>query len=126
MIRFFRLLDHDPGLRLQIASSTLGKDALISNHRADTLTDVAVEDARVRVTRIEVQAVGAARVRRELRGRPIVAVRTGIVEGGVVADARCRQEDATTIGSGKQSAANAVLRRPSGSTVVSLFILLLF
>ena len=126
MIRFFRLLDHDPGLRLQIASSTLGKDALISGNRAHREpVAAAVDVVRVRAAGIEVQVVGVVRARRVLRGRPVVAVRTGIVEVGVVAVARCWQEDAAAVGPGKQSAANAALGRPSGSTVAYQFVLLL-
>lgn len=83
MIRFFRLLDHDPGLRLQIASSTLGKDALISGNRAHREPEVAAAGVRgraVQPVRIDGQVVSADRVRRILRRRPIVAVRIGTVD----------------------------------------------
>ena len=127
MIRFFRLLDHDPGLRLQIASSTLGKDALISDNRADTSTVVAVVAVRARTTRIEVQVVGVARVRRALRGRPVVAARTGIVEVGVAAVARCRQEHAAAIGFTCELATFYTVHcRPFVCAVVSQLVLLLF
>lgn len=115
------------GLRLQIASPTLEKDALISGNRAHTLTDVAVvAAARAHVAGIEEQAAGVFRPRRVQHGRPVVAARTGILEVGDAADARCRQENATTVGSGKQPATNAVLRRPSMSAVICQFNLLLF
>ena len=114
------------GLRFQIASSTLGKDALISGNRAHTRTVVAVVAVvPVRVARIEVQVVGVARVRRVLRGRPVVAVRTGIVEAGVVAAARCWQEDASAVGHTSILAAiDTVHCRPFVGAVVEQFLLL--
>ena len=68
------------------------KKMVSADHRAHTLTVVAVVDVPIRVARIEVQVVGVVRVRRVLRGRPVVAVRAGIVEVGAVAVARCWQE----------------------------------
>ena len=55
------------GLRFQIASIALGKDALISDHRAHTkpvAAGVAEPDCAVRT---EAQVVGVVRVRRDLR-----------------------------------------------------------
>ena len=85
------------GLRFKVASSALGNDALISGNRAHREPVVAVVVVRVRVTGIEVQVVGVERVRRVLRGRPVVAAQAGIVEVGDEAVARCWQEDAVTV-----------------------------
>ena len=112
-------------MRLQIASSTLGKDALISDHRAHTSTAAAVGVAPVRVARTEVQAEGAARDRRALRGRPVVAVRTGIVEAGGEAAARCWQEDDAAVGlAGELTTFHTIHRRPFVGAVVAEFHLL--
>lgn len=68
------------------------KKMVSAGNRAHREPVVAVVVVRVRVAGIEVQVVGVVRVRRVLRGRPVVAVRTGIVEVGDVAVARCWQE----------------------------------
>ena len=110
----------------QVASFKQGKDALISDHRAHFLTAVAVGVVPARVARIEAQAVGVARVRRVLRGRPVVAARTGIVEAGVVAVARCRQEDAATIDiTGEFASFDTIHSRPFIGAIGYLFVLLL-
>ena len=81
--------------------------------------------ARVRAARIEVQVVCAVRDRRVLRGRPVVAVRAGIAEAGVIAAARCWQEDATTVGLTSELATlYSILRRPFVGAIFSQFILL--
>lgn len=46
----------------------------------------------VRVVRVEVQVVGVVRVRRILRGRPVVAVVAGVVEVVIPTVARRRKE----------------------------------
>lgn len=61
------------------------KKMVSADNRPHTLTVVAVVVVRVRAIRIEVEVVGVVRVRRVLRRRPVVAVRAGIVEVGVVA-----------------------------------------
>ncbi len=104
----------------------LGKDALISGNRAHREPVVAAVVVRVRAARTEVQAVGVVRVRRVLRGRPVEAARTGIVEAGVVAAARCWQEDAAAIRAGEQSPTNTILGCPCRSAIVKQLILLLF
>ena len=88
------------------------------------MTEVEIVVVRVRFTRIEIQAVGG-RARRVLRGRPVVAVRTGIVEAGGIAVARCWQEDAATIDiTGELATFHTVHRSPFVSAVAYQFILL--
>ena len=53
--------------RVWVASSTKGKDALISDNRAHTLTVAAVVVVRADVARMEVQVVGVERARGVLR-----------------------------------------------------------
>ncbi len=87
-----------------------------------TVAAVAVVAVPVRVARIEVQAVGAVRVRRTLRGRPVVAARTGAVEVVIPAVARRRQEDAYTVFlAGELATLDAVDRRPFVGAVVFQF-----
>ena len=57
----------DEIVQVWVASSTLGKDALISEHWTHTLTDVTAVVVPTHVARKEVQAVGVVRVRRVLR-----------------------------------------------------------
>ena len=79
----------------------------------------------VRVARTEEQVAGEARVRRVLRGRPVVAARAGTAEVGAVAVARCWQEDATAVGPSEQPPVNTVSGCPSRSTVAYQLVLLL-
>lgn len=60
-------------------------------HRANRLTVVAVVPIRVVVVRVEVQLVRVARV--VDRGRPVVAVRTGVVEVGTIAPTGGRKKN---------------------------------
>ena len=83
----------------------------LSGHRANALPAVPAGAVPVRAARIEVELIRAARVRRTLRTRPIVAVTTGVVEGRATV-ARCRQEDAATIGTREHPTLHAVLSRP--------------
>ena len=100
----------------------LGKRMHLSGDGAHRKTEVAGEDDRVRAVRIEVQVVGAVRVRRVLRGRPDATERAGTEEVGAAADARCRQEYAATVGlTGEFATFYTVHRCPFVSAVVFQF-----
>lgn len=102
-----------------------GKDALLFDNRAHALTVVAFVVVPVYSDRIE-QAAGQVRVRRALRGRPIVADRVDIVEARAAALARSRQEDTLAfLLPGEPTAIDAVDGRPFVGAVVSQFVLLL-
>ena len=98
----------------------LGKDALISNDGAHTPTVFAAADVvQAGVARAEEEVAGVAQVRRNLRGRPVVAVPTSVVVVAVTAVASSGQEDAIAIDiAGEFSAVHAIERRPFVRAVV--------
>ena len=68
-----------------------------SGDGANCATDATAAAVPTRVARIEVQVVGEVRVRRTLRGRPVVAVRAGIADVVIPAVARRWQENAIKV-----------------------------
>ena len=88
-----------------------GKDALISNDGAHTLTAAAAEAAEA--------PVGVARVDWALRRRPVAAVLTSAVEAAGLAVASSGQEDTIAIDfAGELCAVHAIERRPFVGAVV--------
>ena len=106
------------------ALPSLGKDALISNDGAHTLTaEAAVAVAApVGAAREEVEAVGAVRVVWAPRRRPVLAVLTSVVEAAVPA-AASRQEDAIAIDiAGELPAVHTIERCPFACAVIKQLI----
>ena len=105
----------------------LGKRMHLSGDGAHREPVVAVDAARVRAAGTEAQDVGAVRVRRELRGQPVVAVRAGTEEAGAAAVARCWQEDAATVGlTGEFASIDTVHSSPFVSAFASQFKYLIY
>ena len=101
----------------------LGKDALISNDGAHTLTVVAVGVVPVGVARAEVEVVGAVRVVWVLSGRPVVAALTSVVEDAAPAAASSGQEDAIAIDiAGELPAVHTIERCPFACAVIKQLI----
>ena len=97
----------------------LGKDVLFSEDRTNALTAVAVVVAPVGAARTEVEAVGIVRAVRGLRGRPVVAVLTSVVEVAVPEVTRSGQEDAIAIDiAGELPAVHTIERCPFARAVV--------
>ena len=93
-------------------------------HRVTAVAVVVV--APIGVARVEAEAVGVVRARRDLRGRPVVAEGTNVVEVAAAAKARRRQEDGAAIGTCELPAANSVQGCPGIGAITAQFILLLF
>ena len=110
-----------------IASSRLGKDALISNDGANALTVVAVVGAPVGAARVEVEVEVAVRVVWVLRRRPVVAEHTSVVEVAAPAEASSGQEDAVAVNfAGELSTFHTVERCPFGCAVAKQLSLLVY
>ena len=94
---------------------------------ADVCTIVAKGAARVCEVGIETEVVSLVRVRRMLRGRPVVAFHTSLVENGVVTFARCWQEDATTVFfTGELATCLTIQHCPFVSAVVEQFFYMVY
>ena len=101
---------------------------MLRAHRAHTLTVVAVVVVRVDVVRIEVQVTCVVRVVRVERTRPVVAVRTCVVERTIVAIPGSRQENALScFGSHlmemQSGTSNPYIRKEGMSRKASMFFL---
>ena len=94
---------------------------------ANSETVEAVDDIQVRAVRTENEGEGAGRVRRKLRGQPVVAVRAVDVEAATPAEARRRQEYCAAVDLASEFAPfDTVHRRPFIGAVFNQFFLLLF
>jgi len=101
----------------------VAKDALsVLAHGAHgfLVVAVAVPTVPVRVVRIEAEVVDVVLVVR--RRRPIVAVRTNVVELATPAAARSGEKNGSAVRTGKLHAVNAVLRSPHTATFVHQFL----
>ena len=108
---------------LWFAFPRLGKDALISNDGAHTLTAVAAVVAPVGVARTEAEAVDVVRAVWELRRRPVVAALTSVVAAAVPAAASSGQEDAIAIDiAGELPAVHTIERCPFACAVIKQLI----
>lgn len=103
----------------------LGKDALISNDGAHTMTaeGVVVDVGLAGVVRVEVEVADVVRDVRVLRRRPVVAAQTSAVEAAVPAEASSGQEDTIAIDiAGELPAVHTIERCPFACAVIKQLI----